>query len=241
MEVLKITNTILILRSIGGKNQMEELLQTIIRTAISYILLLATTYLLGKRMTTHLNYHSFAISITIGSIIANMGFETDLNFWAMIASLVTLALFFSLTSRISFKNVNSRKYLAGEPLVIIENGIINHFHMSTAKYTIDDLQQQLREQGTFKIEEIETAILEVSGKLSIQPKEQYKPVIKQDLNQLYKKEAIELIIDGKIMVGNLNSIHNQDWIIKQCQAQNVKVEHVNYAVVGSNDKFYLIR
>ncbi len=220
---------------------MEEVLQTIVRTTISYILLLAITYLFGKRMITHLNHHSFAVSITIGSVIANIGFDTKLKFLPMLASFLTLALIFYITSQISFKKENFRKYLAGKPLVIIEKGKINPLHMSNAKYTIEDLQQQLREQGTFKIEEIETAILEVSGKLSIQPKEEYKPIVKKDLDQVYRKGAIELIIDGKIIAANLSSFHTQDWVIKQCQAQNVNVEQVTYAVVGTNDIFYLIK
>ena len=217
---------------------MEVILQTIVRTTVAYILLLAITYLFGKRMTTHHNYHSLAVSITIGSIIANMGFETKLNFLPMLASLLTLTFVFFLTSRLSFKKVNLRKYLAGKPIVIIEKGEINQLHMSKVKYTMDDLQQQLREQGTFNIKEIETAILEVSGNLSIQPKEPFKPVSKQDL---FRKSAIELIIDGKIIDANLSPTYTQDWIVKQCQAQNANVEQVSYAVVGTNDIFYLIK
>lgn len=219
---------------------MEELWLAIIRTAISYTLLLTITFLLGKRMTTHINYHSFAVSITIGSMIANMGFETQLHFLPMLASLLTLAFVFSLTSLISFKHENMRKYLAGKPIIIIESGEINHLHMSKVKYTIDDLQQQLREQGTFRIEEVETAILEVSGKLSIQPKEEYRPVVKKDVHCSVRKDAIELIIDGKIITANLSSIHTYDWVVKQCQARNIHVDQVSYAVVATNNIFYLL-
>ncbi len=219
---------------------MEELFQAIIRTVISYILLLTATYFFGKRMTTHVNYHSFAVSITIGSIIANMGFETNLRFLPMLGSFLTLAFVFSLTSRISFKKVKFRKYLAGKPIVIIEKGEINLANTAKVKYTIDDLQQQLREQGIFTIEEIETAILEVSGKLSIQPKKEYKPVVKQDLDQIYRQGAIELIIDGKIIAANLSAIYTQEWLEKQCQAYKLNVEQVSYAVVGTNDSFYII-
>lgn len=226
---------------IEGTLHMNELFISILRTAISYILLLAVTYLFGKKMTTHLNYHSFAVSITIGSIIANMGFETELKFLPMLASFLTLAFIFALTSYLSFKKVNLRKFLAGQPIVIIEKGMINTQQMSRLKYTMDDLQQQLREQGTFHIDEIETAILEVSGKLSIHPKEQFKPVVKHDLDQLFIYRAVEFIIDGKIIEDNLTSVQNRDWIEKHCQARNVKIDQVTYAVLGTNGNFYLIK
>ena len=122
--------------------------------------------------------------LLLALVIANIGFDTKLNFYPCSASFLTLAFIFYITSQISFKKENFRKYLAGKPLVIIEKGKINPLHMSNAKYTIEDLQQQLREQGTFNIEEIETAILEVSGKLSIQPKKEYKPIVKNDLDQV---------------------------------------------------------
>jgi uncharacterized membrane protein YcaP (DUF421 family) len=220
---------------------MDEFFQTILRTTFSSILLLVVTYFFGKRMTTHRNYHNFAIAITIGSYIANMGFDTNLRFGPTLASFFTLAFIFLFSSYLSFKKVNLRKYLAGQPLIIIEKGQMNEDHMSKARYTMDDLQQQLREQGTFHVEEIETAILEVSGKLSIQPKEKYTPVVKQDLEQLFQPSALELIIDGKMVLENLTSVHHRDWVQKQCQARNVKIEQVSYAVVGSNGVFYLIK
>ena len=218
---------------------MEAIFQTMIRTAIAYMILLIATYFFGKRMASHLNYHSFAVSITIGSIISNIGFDINLKFWPTVVSLFTLIFVSLLTSYLSFKQNSLRKYLAGQPILIIEKGKVNEFNMNKAKYTMDDLQQQLREQGKFHIEEIETALLEVSGKLSIQPKEKYIPVVKQDLDQLSKARAIEFIIDGKIVEENITSVHNRNWVEKQCQIQNVKVEQVSYAVLGSNGFFYV--
>ena len=122
---------------------------------------------------------------------------------------------------LSFRTSKLRKYLAGKPIVIIEKGTINEYTMKKSKVHEDDLQQQSRENGTYNIQEIETAILEVSGKLSIQLKEQYKPVVKQDLDQVVKKGPIELILDGKIIIANLSYIHTQDWVEKQCQAHNI--------------------
>ena len=65
-------------------------------------------------------------------------------------------------------------------------------------------------------------------------------MVKQDLDQVEKKGPIELILDGKIIIANLSYIHTQDWVEKQCQAHNINVEQVSYAVVGTNDVFYLL-
>lgn len=220
---------------------MEELFEAILRTIIGYIILLFVTYLLGRRMATHLNYHSFAVAVTIGSIIANMSFEIKLNFLPIVASFFTLSFFFFLTSYISFKNVSLRKYLSGKPIILIEQGKIHEQRMAKAKYTLDDLKQQAREQGTFQLEEIETAVLEVSGKLSILLKPEYKSTVKKDIKQFEQKKAIELILNGKILMENLPSSINQDWIKKQCLYRNLKIEQVSYAVLGSNGVFYVMK
>ncbi|MFJ8266569.1 DUF421 domain-containing protein [Peribacillus asahii] len=219
---------------------MEELLHPMLRTVISYIILLFVTYLFGKRMNSQLNYHSFAVAITIGSFIANMGFDTNLKFWPILTSFFILTFVFYLSSYLSYQNKFLYKYLSGQPTAIIEKGKINEINMKKAKYCLYDLQQQLRENGVFQIEEIETAYLEVSGKLSIQLKEQYKPATKQYIDQLNMKRPVELIIDGKILKENLTSTYNQEWLHMQCQSRNVRIEQVSYAVVGTNGVFYTL-
>lgn len=90
---------------------MEDLMQPILRTGISYIVLLVFTYLFGKRMNSQLNYYSFALSITVGSYIANMGFDTNLKFFPTLASFLTLIfIFFYLLFFLSNKEVFENTY-----------------------------------------------------------------------------------------------------------------------------------
>ncbi|MGG0792221.1 DUF421 domain-containing protein [Peribacillus simplex] len=219
---------------------MEDLIQPIIRTVISYIVLLIFTYLFGKRMNSQLNYYSFALSVTVGSYIANMGFDTNLQFFPTLASFLTLIFIFFLSSLFSFKQRGFRKYLSGKPLIIIEKGEINEFNMKKAKYSIDDLKQQIREQGLFKIDQIETAILEVSGKLSIQKKEEYQPLLKKDIDLITSEIPIELIFNGEIITKNLTSLYNEEWVMKQCKDRKITAKDVRYGVVGRNGVFYVM-
>ncbi|MED3692245.1 DUF421 domain-containing protein [Peribacillus butanolivorans] len=219
---------------------MEDLMQPIIRTGISYIVLLVFTYLFGKRMNSQLNYYSFALSVTVGSYIANMGFDTNLKFFPTLASFLTLIFIFFLSSIFSFKQRGVRKYLSGQPIIIIEKGEINEFNMRKAKYSIDDLKQQIREQGVFKIDQIETAILEVSGKLSIEKKEEYQPLLKKDKDLLSSEIPIELIFNGVIITKNLTSVYNKEWVMKQCKDRKITAKDVRYGVVGRNGVFYVM-
>ncbi|MNW39559.1 hypothetical protein D3C74_166490 [compost metagenome] len=109
--------------------------------------------------------------------------------------------------------------------------------------TLDSLNQQLREKDIFNIEEVEYALLEINGKLSAQKKKELQAVTLKNL-QLNAGNAtqfsIELIIDGQLLHGNLNSNHiSESWMLSQLKARGKKLEDVFYAVKGSNGQLYL--
>lgn len=219
------------------------IIHAILRTSVSFIILIFVSLWVGKHINTHINHYNFALSITIGSFIANMGFDTNLKFIPLVASFFALVFIYFLISLISSRNRLFRKWLSGQPTVIIENGKILDRNMKKAKYTLDDLNQQLREKEVFDLSEIEYAILEISGKLSIMKKTKYQNVSKKDLFPGLMNQPMslprELIMDGKVIEKNLNNQFSNEWLNQEIQRRNFKITDIQYAVISSTGTLFI--
>jgi uncharacterized membrane protein YcaP (DUF421 family) len=223
---------------------MEAVLYTVIRTVISFILLMFITFLIGKQVNPHKNYFSFALSIILGSLVANMGFNLSIKFLPFLSSLFALILVYYLVSLISFKSRPLRKWLSGKPTVIINRGTILESNMKKLKYSLDDLNQQLRELGIFDIQEVEYALLEVSGNLSVLKKKQHQNTVKSDINNTNVKQPmlpVELIMDGKLIDTNLTVEYNNNWIAQELIKRNLTINQILYAVIGTDGQLYMDR
>ena len=220
---------------------MEVILESVIRAIVSFILLLVVTFFIGKHINSHKNYYSFALSITVGSIIANMAFEVKLNFSGMLASFLTVVLIYYILLSFSSKNRVLRTWFSGSPTVVIENGKILEENMKKIKFSLDTLNQHLREQGIFNINEVDYALLEISGELSILKKKCYQPLTQNDLSIRVEPAnlPIELIMDGEIIYKNLTPRYNQGWLLSEINKRKMKVEDIYYAVLNSNDFLFI--
>ncbi|WP_429741157.1 DUF421 domain-containing protein [Bacillus salipaludis] len=214
----------------------------IVRTIVAYIILMVVTYCIGKQVNAHKNYYNYALSITVGSFIANMGFDTNLKFFPMLAAFLTLVFLYLIMSAYSANSRRLRIWLSGQPTVIIENGKLLDANMKKVRYTLDHLNLQLREQGIFNIEEVDFALLEVSGGLSVIMKPPYQPVLKKDLNLVQPHQKtnlpVEIIMDGKIIEKNLNGPYSKQWLEQQLKSRQLEIHDIHYAVVGTNGSFF---
>jgi len=219
---------------------MDNLLTPIVRTGVSFILLLVVTLMVGKHINAHKNHYSFALSVTIGSFIANMGFHTNIKFRDIFVSFAALIFLFYLLLIFSSRSRSLRLWLSGSPTVLIENGKILDENMKKMKISIDDLNQLLREKGVFNIGQVEYALLEVSGTLSFILKMPFQPATKRDLgiSPLSQHLPVELIMDGKIIAKNATGLYNPEWITKECQRRNLRLEDVYYAVINTNGQLF---
>ncbi|MFS0862072.1 DUF421 domain-containing protein [Fredinandcohnia sp. 179-A 10B2 NHS] len=220
---------------------MDDLLLSIWRTGLSFIILVLVTLSIGKHINPHKNHFSFALAVTIGSFIANMGFDTKIDFIEMLSAFLVLVLLFYLFMVLSFRSRRLRKLLSGRPTVLIEKGKILDKNMQKIKFSIDDLNQYLREKNIFNINEVEYALLEVSGELSVLKKKQFQNICKQDMNLPYSTVSlpIELIMDGEIINKNIVGPYNQKWIEVECKKRNLEVKDVYYAVVNSHGSLFI--
>ncbi|WP_428908117.1 DUF421 domain-containing protein [Niallia sp. Krafla_26] len=222
---------------------MDHLWIPIIRTIVSFLILMIVTLWLGKQVNANLNHYNFALAITIGSFIANMGFDYKLNFFPMLTAFLSLICIYFIFSYISSHSRIIRKWLSGRPSVIIEQGRILDSNMKKIKYTLDDLNQHLREQGIFDITEVEYAVLEVSGKLSVLKKDQYQPIVKKDIFpdtiQSGQILPIELIMDGAAIEKNLKEPFTKQWLDQQLKQRKLQVKEIQYAVITTNGSLFV--
>lgn len=222
---------------------MPEHIEVILRSITSFSLLLIGTKILGKQTISQMTMFDFVASISLGAIAANLAFNTSIKVHhTIIAFTIYIAIIF-LMALISLKNSKGRKFLAGDPTIVMQNGKILEGNMNKMRYTLDYLNQQLRERDIYNIEEVLFATVETNGTLTVLKKPQFRNVTKQDLMIAVMPEQklpIELIMDGEIIKENLeqNNI-TFSWLESELIKRNLLKHDVVYAVLAANGNLYV--
>ncbi len=189
--------------------------QLIIRTIILYIVVVITMRLLGKRQIGQLQPFEFAVALMISELAAIPLTEDDKKLHHAIIPIVVLLSCQLLISFLSIKGVKVREYICGKPTVLIRDGRMLEKNMRHELYTINDLLEQLRFYSVQSVAEVETAILETNGQLSIVLKSQKRGVTPADLKveTPYETFAHDLIIDGKLISRSLEAVQlTREWL-----------------------------
>lgn len=187
--------------------------------------------MMGKREVGQLGTFDLVVFILIAELVA-MAIEHKTDFLFNLIPVIVLVALQILISKISLKSIKFRRFIDGKPSVIIKKGVLNFKTMVEQRYTLDDLLLQLREKDVRSIEEVEYAILETNGKLSV-----FK-YSNKDFNDVF---PLPIIIDGKLQLDNLYSINrNKSWIMRILSEKNISLEDVFYAFNKKNE-LYIIR
>ncbi len=187
----------------------------IIRTVILYILVFIVTRLMGKRQIGQLQPFELAVAIMV-SALAAVSME-DISI-PLINSIIPILLIMSmqiLVSVLSLKYSSARVMLCGKPSIVIMNGKIQESEMKNLRININDLLEQLRVAGYYNLADVEFAIFETNGQVSVLPKSQKRPVNPEDFNISTEYEGVShsLIIDGQINYDNLNKVGlTEEWL-----------------------------
>lgn len=217
---------------------MQAYTEILIRTIGAFAILLLIARVLGKQTISNMTFHDFASGITMGAIAANLAFNEKIQTSYFVFSLAVFTVTSYVVSKLALKSHTARKWISGAPTVLIDRGKILEHNMKKIKYTMDSLNQSLREKDIFNISEVEYAILENNGKLSVQRKDQYQHVTKKDLHLQTKSMStfpIELIMDGKVIEKNLseNDI-SMEWLVTKIAEKGKELADVFYAVKATN-------
>ncbi|HEX6972723.1 MAG TPA: DUF421 domain-containing protein [Limnochordia bacterium] len=224
---------------------MNEAAVVLVRTLIAFGTLLIVTRLLGKQQVSELTYWDYISGITLGNLAGSLA--SDLSSRAL-PHWVALLVWVGATLGLQWATLRSRwlgKYVDGEPLVVIMNGKIMEKAMSQARYRAAELLQQLRTKGYFDLGQVEFAVLETNGKLSVLPKSQHRPVTPQDLQipTPYEGLGTELIYDGVIIDQNLEAIgRDRLWLEGELKKQGIMdPSEVFYAQLDASGALYVDR
>ncbi len=212
----------------------------IFRTTILYLTVIIVIRLMGKRQVGELQPFELAITIMISALAAFPMEDIDIP---LIYSLIPILLMLSfqvIISQISLKNRKARSFICGRPTIIIKNGKIKEKELKKLRLSLTDLFEQLRIKGYHSLEDIEYAVMETTGELSIIPSPQKRNLRPEDIGINPKKEIlpIPLIIDGEVEEKNLKEINkNIDWLKKKLTKQNLKINNVFYAALDTSSNF----
>lgn len=217
----------------------NELFNVVIRGLLSLITLFLVTKLIGKKQVSQLSLFDYVIGISIGNFAAEMTINLESEeLYGIIAVLLFGGIAY-LVSVGTMKSIKLRRFFMGSPTILIEHGKILQDNFYKVKYDINDMLEQCRVNGYFDISEIDYAIVEANGELSILAKSEYLPVNRNDMKLKVSKNGLcaNVIIDGKVMYNNLKKIKKDEkWLNKELKLKGKDISDIVLATVDINDK-----
>jgi Predicted membrane protein len=214
----------------------------LIRTVVLYIVVITSMRLMGKKQIGELEPFEFAIAIMVSELASLPMQDTRIPIMHGIIPIITLLTLQTIVSVLELKNEKLRIFFSGKPSVVINAGQLNVKELEKERFNLNDLMEELRLQGYYNLEDIQYAILETSGQLSIIPKTELSPATKADLNLKPQQDIlpVTLILDGRINSSNLKIINkDKHWLKQQLKKNNIDShEHILIAMIDSKGKFY---
>ena len=197
---------------------------------------------IGHKQIAQLDFFDYITGITIGSIAAEMATELE-EPWKPFTAMVVYGGSTVLLSVISKRFPRSRKYLNGTPTILMDRGKLYYENLKKAKLDLSEFMVMCRQQGYFDLTNIQTAVFEYNGKLTILPVSSQRPMTPSDMNLAPEQELLftELIMDGRILEGNLKRMGlDLTWLDKQLKQYHIaSAQDVFLAVCDRNLKFVL--
>jgi uncharacterized membrane protein YcaP (DUF421 family) len=218
------------------------MLITFVRTLFLYLLVVIVTRIMGKRQIGELQPYEFVITIMIADLVAVPMQDRGLSLLSGVIPVLTLLVVQVVFSFSSLKSPSFRRILCGKPSPIMVKGELNWLEMQKNLYHVHDLIEQLRSQGYFNLSDVEFALLETNGSLSVLPKARRRSVTPEDLELAPKREQMPvfLIINGQIDEKNLAQTGlSSEWLRNQLAQEGITDPRtVLVAMIDTSGHFY---
>lgn len=213
-----------------------EWIDVALRSILGVITLFVITKLLGKRQITELSLFEYIIGITVGNLAAHV--SLDQGKWYL--GLVALAVWGSVSFAIEFLTMKSKKLrdiVDGKGTVLIQEGKVLEDNLKKERLTIDEMMEQLRKKNVFHLSDVEFAVMETSGEVSVLLKKEHQPLTPSHLGIKLGSELPPqvVIMDGQVMDEALATLGlNRGWLMTELEKIGVTLENV---FVGQVDAF----
>jgi uncharacterized membrane protein YcaP (DUF421 family) len=213
------------------------------RALILYFLVVVVMRIMGKRQIGQLQPYELAVAIMISELAAVPMQNTGIPLINGIIPIITLLAAQLLLSFLSLKSIRARALICGKPTILIEKGKIKEKELQKELYTLNDLLEQLRINSYPNAADVEYAVLETNGQLSVMPKSQKRPLTPEDMNIKtdYENIPIDVIIDGRVLSDNLKKAGKDlSWLETELRKKHYdKPGQVLYACIDPSGKLHI--
>ena len=209
-----------------------EIVNALYRTVLFYFVVVIAYRIMGKREISQLEVTDLIISVLMAELIAISIENIDKSIMFTLGPIIVLVIIEMILSKISLKSKNINNILSGKPSLLIVNGKVQYKELIKNRYTLDDLLLELRQKSIKSISDVEYAVLEQNGKLSI---------FKYNVLKTRSDFPMALIIDSDIQYETLKYLNkSEDWLIDSIHKKGLLLNNIFYAFY-KNNKIYIIK
>lgn len=218
-----------------------KVLEIVLRSTFAYVILIVLARIIGRKLISRITFYDFIVGITLGSIAVRIALGSEESPFLATISASVITILVVITEYFNIKTINFRKLVDGEPIILISNGKLLDYNLKKVKITVNKLLMLLREKDIFNIYDVEIAIIESDGELSILQKKNKEQSTTDKLNISANDSGLisDIIIDGKIMYNNLKSLNrDENWVKEQLKIHNISdIKEVFYAGLNAEGIF----
>lgn len=214
----------------------------IIRTALLYVLIIVAVRLMGKRQISDLQTSELVVTMLISDIASIAVENTAQPLLSGVIPMTVLVILEIVLSAVMIKNSKVRKAICGKPIIVINDGKIQQTELKRLRMSVEDLSEELRQQGVFSFKDVAYAIVETNGKTSVMKKANRDVPTLDDLNIKPKSNDIEAVIinDGSLSQFSMQLCSIDDnFVYKTLKKEGVKLEEV-FIMTANRSKEYTI-
>ncbi|GAB3064202.1 DUF421 domain-containing protein [Virgibacillus ainsalahensis] len=221
---------------------MPEWVIVIIKSITLLVILFLLTKWLGSKQLSKLNIFEYISGIVLGGVVAIHTMDPNSN---ILHALIAMSIWFLIpfgVEYISLKSKSFRNFTQGKSTVFIQDGKIMEDNLKKEGYSTDDLLEKLRDNNVFLASDVEFALLEPSGTLSVLPKRENRPLTAKDLGLKLapQKEPQTVVMDGNVLLEPLANLNlNTKWLETELDKMNISIENVFLGQADSNGQLYV--
>ena len=224
---------------------IAEVFESILTAIISVVVMFILTKLIGNRAISQMNMFDYINSITIGSIASELAVSEPKDIVQPLVAMIVYAGAVIALAVVTGKSLILRRFVEGRCILLMENGKLIYRNFKKAKIDVNEFLMQCRLQGHFDLSEIDSAVAESNGRISILPYSAKVPPSADDLKVVAQQENIfsNIILNGKILKGNIKRLgFNEQWLESRLKQNRIK--SIDEIFLGTADKegevrFYL--
>jgi len=223
---------------------MNGMLEILMRVSLGFVILLVLIRIIGNKQLGQLNVFTYISGIVIGSMVADIILHSDIEFWPSMTGVTLWVALAIVVELASLKSVRIRELLDGQPVILIKKGKILYNALKKERLNIDDLTMMLRTNNIFSVLDVDYAILEPNGDLSVLKKQMKESATREDMNIHPKQQKYiptTVITDGRVITKNLRELNlSEKWLNETLNDLNIKIKSdILYAEIQEDGQLHV--